>query len=147
MRYALIITITCLLFVSCKKDGTGRPQLSFTSVNTTVVNNHDVIRFTLHFTDPTGNADTLLVKELVLSSCSTDDFTDTLKLSSSFFSSYKDATGDIFVPYSYNPGIYAHFFSGPGCGSNDTARFQFVLKDNAGHASDTVSSPAITIVN
>jgi hypothetical protein len=146
MRYALIITITCLFFVSCKKDSSAGPQLTFKSVNTTVLNNGDVIKFTLSFKDPSGGgADSILIKEVV-PNCPASNFSDTLPMPA--FSAYKGESGDITFPITYNPsGSYDYYITGPHCGVNDTAYFRFVLKDNAGHASDTVNSPNIVIVN
>jgi len=137
-----------LLFVSCKKD-TTRPQLSYVSVNTNKVNPNQALIFTLHFTDPTGGADSLFVKEVV-NNCPVDSLVQTLALPD--YSAFKGDYGDILVPFGDgvvfapdgNP--YLPVNTAFTCNENDTAYFRFVLKNDAGEASDTVNSGTIVVV-
>ena len=42
--------------ISCKKDGAATPQqLTYKSVNTTILNKGEFLQFTLSFKDPAGN--------------------------------------------------------------------------------------------
>jgi hypothetical protein len=148
MRYALIITITCLLFVSCKKDNTS-PQLSYTSASASVVSVNQAIIFTLHFTDPSGGADSLFIQEVVRN-CTLDSFNETDALPD--YSAYKGDYGDLLVPFAYGtvqaPDGSVYPIHNPQflCGQNDTAIFRFVLKDGFGVASDTVNSGPIVLL-
>ena len=57
------------------------------------------------------------------------------------FPTGKNQKGDVVVTFDYN-GVSPKCFP-----RNDTAVFKFVLKDKAQNVSDTVTSPAIIIIN
>ena len=55
-----------------------------------------------------------------------------------------DMKGQIVLTLGYNVSGYSDIL-GPQCQQDDKAIFRFVLKDEKGNVSDTVSSPIITI--
>ncbi|MDP4285272.1 MAG: hypothetical protein Q8891_12670 [Bacteroidota bacterium] len=132
--------------MSCKKSQfSTTPSLKFENVNTKNLHPGEIIEFTLSFTykgDLTGN---LLVQELV-PKCSTDE-TDSINTIYTLppFPASQQQKGEITVSYGYNVTGYSPITT-PQCVSrNDTAVFRFVLKDDAMHISDTVSSPPVVI--
>jgi hypothetical protein len=146
MRYTLLFSILLLIFsTSCNKQKFATtPSLRFESVNTTVLNNHQLLIFTLTFTDAQGDltdsAD-IYVHEIV-PGCPASEFEDSILLPS--FPTSKDIKGNVIVTYGYNVSGYESVR--PLCQQNDTAIFRFALKDNAKHVSDTISSPKIIVV-
>lgn len=146
MRYVIIFSILLFLFTtSCSKQKfSSTPSLKFESVNTTVLQNQDVLTFTLSFTDAEGDfSDTtnMFIQERV-ANCPASDFDAYYTLPT--FPTSKDQKGTVKVNFGYNTSGYASI--SPQCQENDTAVFRFVLRDNANHASDTVSSPPIILV-
>lgn len=143
MRYTILIAIFTLLFIGCKKDKfTTAPQLEYKSVNTTVLNQGQILRFTLGFTDEEGDVDSIFIRE-VNPKCSLNIFKDSFLLPP--FPTTKKINGEIFVTYGYRvDGIPP--IQEPLCSTNDTCYFQFVLKDSKQNKSDTVSSETIVII-
>ena len=148
MRYTLLFSILLLINGSCAKTKfSSTPSLKFESVNTTQLQRHELIAFTLTFTDAEGDfSDTSLIYvQKVVSNCSNSN-------NDSFFSlppfpTSKDQKASINVTLGNNADPSYEDIS-PKCSpQNDTAVFRFVLKDNANHISDTASSPTIIIYN
>lgn len=132
--------------MSCNKDKfSSTPSLKFESVNTSQLHNQELLTFTLSFTDAEGDFGTgdssVFVQEIV-SNCPASNFAGYYPLPS--FPTSKDQKGDINVTFQYNGGGGYTSIS-PQCQQNDTAIFRFVLRDNALHASDTVSSPPVIL--
>jgi hypothetical protein len=142
MRYALIITITCLLFVSCKKDASTPPTLTFESVSSNVLLAGQETVFTLGFTDPTATADSIFI-QCVIPSCANSCFRDSDALPA--FTIAPGQSGEVSIRYGYNTTVF-HQVKDPQCATNDTGYFRFELKNQAGSVSDTVNSSTIVIV-
>jgi len=147
MRYTLLFSIVLLILVasSCSKNKySSTPVLKFKSVNTTQLFNHELLIFTLSFTDGSpnfGTSDSSVFVQEIVPSCSQSGFTAYYALPS--FPVKKNTSGDIIITYGYNLSNYSSI--SPQCQQNDTATFRFVLRDLNKHASDTVSSPPIIL--
>jgi len=62
----LIVAVIMFAISACKKDEfTSKPQLSFKSINTTSLNQGDVLTFNITFTDAEGDIqDTLWIQKV-----------------------------------------------------------------------------------
>jgi hypothetical protein len=144
MRYTILIAAISLIFLGCKKSNT-RPELSFKSVNSTTINDGDLLIFTLSFNDIKGSLlDSLLIYQII-PACQSGQ--DTLREGLPVFPSSSHQQGDITVTYINNaivPGYAAAIISAK-CSMDNVCQFKFVLQDQYGNKSDTVSSPTITI--
>jgi hypothetical protein len=148
MRSVLIITILSFFFISCKKNSTGgAPKLSFESVSPTVLNRGQIILFTLSFTDADNNllGDSALYIEKVVPQCPADTTFKIWQPLPSYTASGNQKV-QILISYGYGSGLSSPPIGEPVCNENDTCFFKFALKDQAGHTSDTVSSPTIVII-
>ena len=114
-------------------------------MNTTQLHPQGVLKFTLSFTDAEGDfsdSGNIYVQfmQRMLPACDISNSPATFALP--VFPTMKDQKGTINISLDYNNGI------APQCAPlNDTTVFRFVLKDDAGHVSDTASSPVIIIYN
>ncbi len=71
----LILFVIAVITNSCNKNKyTDKPQLSFKSVNTTVLNPNQVITFNIEFTDAQGDVQDTLWVQKVTKNCSKSDF-------------------------------------------------------------------------
>ena len=145
MRYTLLFLILILITFSCSKNKfSSTPSLKFKSVNTTELHPQGVLNFALTFTDAEGDfsdSGSLYIQfmQRMLPSCTISDNPATFALP--VFPATKDQKGTINVSLNYGDIT-------PQCSPlNDTTIFRFVLKDDAGHVSDTASSPTIIIYN
>ena len=145
MRYTFLIFILLLVTWSCSKTKySSTPSLKFKSVNTTALHPQGVLNFQLTFTDAEGDfADSGSVyidfMQRMVPGCTISDNYATFLLP--VFPTTKDTKGTINVSLNYGDIT-------PQCSPlNDTTVFHFVLKDDAGHVSDTASSPTIIIYN
>ena len=144
MRYTALFSI--LLFLSllgCNKDKYKTvPSLTYKSVNTTVLNRNETLKFTLSFTDAEGDLTDSITVVKIVTVCPAGlngSFVQPYKLPE--FPTGKNQQGEIVVSYNYND-------VNPKCVSrNDTAVFKFVLKDKAQNKSDTAVSEPIVIIN
>lgn len=146
MRYTIIFSIFLLLFAGCKKDKFDTiPSLKYESQNTTNVVPGSQVTFTLSFTDAEGDLTDSIIVDKIVDNCPLGNFTQPYPLPT--FPTSKNQKGEIVVTLLYNvSGI--NTIGSPRCPpQNDTAVFKFVLKDQAQHRSDTVSSPKIIIYN
>lgn len=143
MRNCILIAII-LLFAGCNKDKFGTtPVLKLEDVNTTVLPRESVLQFTFSFTDKEGDiSNSIFVRKLV-PGCDGSTFEQEFPVPS--FPSTSNQKGEILVSFGYNVSGFSDV-KGPQCGRNDTATFQFVLTDVAGHSSDTITSPPIIIL-
>lgn len=142
MRYTLLFSILLLITWACTKTKfSSIPSLKFKSVNTTQLYPQGLINFTLSFTDAEGDfsdSGSIYVQKVV-SNCPNSNGAENFVLP--VFPTTKDQKGEINVSLKYND-------IAPQCSpQNDTTIFRFVLKDDAGHVSDTASSPTIIIYN
>lgn len=144
MRYTIIFsTLLFVILSGCGKDKFDTvPKLEFTSVNTTELRNGNVIRFTLSFTDKEGDVSNNVFIEKTSPDCPDGDFKEIYKVPE--FPSTSNQKGEIVLSFGYNvegiPNI------SPQCKKDETASFRFVLSDEAGNVSDTVSSPLIKLI-
>lgn len=144
MRYITIIAIFALVLFGCEKDKfTTKPQLTYKSVNSTVFEKNQIVRFTLEFTDLEGDLDSLFYKE-INPKCEASVVEEGLLLPD--FPATKNQKGEIFVSLKYlEDGGYTDILS-PRCGFNDTCYFQFYIKDKKNNVSDTVNSETIVFI-
>ena len=144
MRYTIIFTTFLFLILSgCNKDKFDTvPNLKFTSVNTTELRSGNVITFNLSFTDKEGDVSNKIFVQKTSPECPNNNFEQSYFISE--FPATKNQKGEIQVSFGYNVNGFPNI--PPTCSKNETATFNFSLQDKAGHISDTVSSPLITIV-
>ena len=143
MRYTIIIAIFSLIFMGCKKDTfTTAPHLEIKSVNTTVLNQNQLLTFTFNFTDLQGDIDSLFLQK-INPHCSLSNYRDSLLLPA--FPPSRKQQGQIFLTYGYRVDGYPSIGE-PQCNFNDTCYFRFVLKDKGQNKSDTVNSQSIVII-
>ena len=136
--------------MGCNKNKFGTtPTLKFEKVNTKDLHPGETIVFTMSFTYKGNLTGSLFTQELVAKcdNVTIDSINQPYPIPS--FPAANDNKGEVTVTYGYN--VSNSTITGittPQCSPrNDTAIFRFVLKDNAMHASDTVSSPPIVIYN
>lgn len=134
-----------LIIFSCSKAKfSSTPSLKFKSVNTTQLLPGGALHFTLTFTDAEGDfSDSgnvyIQFMQRTQPSCTINSNDETIPMPA--IPKTKDQKGEINVSLDYNS-------ISPQCAPlNDTTVFRFVLKDDAGHVSDTASSPTIIISN
>jgi hypothetical protein len=146
MRYTILFSIFLFaILTGCKKDKFGsKPSLKFKSVNTTVLPQHQLIQFTLSFTDAEGDLNDSMFVEKIEPTCVNSNNSGTYIIPD--FPVSKNEKGDLIVTFGNNPNDIAYFNMAPQCSRNDTAVFRFAIKDKANHVSDTVSSPPIIII-
>lgn len=153
MRIIILSVFLCLFIVSCSKDKfTTAPQLQYKSVNTKVLGKNQIIDFTLTMTDKEGDVSggVVYIKKTV-PGCPGSEFLDSTNVPS--FPAGNNVKADLNIAYANgvnisdgNGGIIRNILT-PQCGRNDTCTFQFILKDNAGHISDTATVDNIVIIN
>ena len=141
MRNTVLFSIFILFLIACNKNKyTTEPQLKYKSVNKKKLNRGEDLVFTLGFTDAEGDLTGKLTYQEVAKNCPASNFIDS-SFSIPPFPSGKDQAGDILVTLRY-------IDINPHCAPrNDTAIFKFVVKDKAGHKSDTAVSDQIIIFN
>ncbi len=144
MRYTIIFsTLLFIILSGCSKDKFDTvPKLEFTEVNTTELRNGGVIQFTLFFTDKEGDVSNQIFIEKTSPECPGRDFTENYNVPE--FPAINNQKGTIIISFGYNAEGFPNI--SPQCQKDETATFRFVLKDKAGNASDTVSSPPIKII-
>ena len=149
MRTKILILLTfATFFYGCKKSSyTTRPQISFNSVNSTVLYQGNVVTFQLNFTDKEGDIqDTLWVEKISRTCPNTPgvQFISNNKVPN--FTATSNLDGKLEISFVYNanvPGLSSII----GCSNrNDTSYFRFWLKDKANNRSDTIASPDIILV-
>lgn len=140
MRNAGIFTILLLvIFLSCKKTNySSVPNLTFKTVNTTVLSRNQSIQFSFDFTDQEGDLDSIYISKII-PNCPTGFIPFSALAVPSFPSGHNKGTVLVTLQYSQ---------ISPQCPpQNDTATFKFLLKDKAQHLSDTAVAPTIIILN
>ena len=145
MRNCLLIAII-LLFAGCSKDKFGTtPTLKFEDVNTTTLTPGSLLQFKLSFTDKEGDISNSIYVKKIVPGCENSGFEQEYSVPS--FPSTVNQKGELLISFSYNYDIAGYpDVKGPQCDHDDTATFQFVLKDVSGHTSDTITSPPILIL-
>ena len=143
MRYTILFSIFLFAVLSgCNKEKfKTTPALKFNSVNTTELRSGQTIQFKLSFTDAEGDLTDSIFVQKVVPTCVQSSFDQLYPLPS--FPTTTNQKGDIVVTMGFNASPYPQV--DPKCGQDEIAVFRFVLRDKANHASDTVSSPPITI--
>lgn len=149
MRTKILILLTfAAFFYGCKKSSyTTRPQISFNSVNSTVLYQGNVVTFQLNFTDKEGDIqDTLWVEKISRTCPNTPGVQFISKNKVPNFTATSNLDGKLEISFVYNanvPGLSSII----GCSNrNDTSYFRFWLKDKANNRSDTIASPDIILV-
>jgi len=141
MRYTILIVAIGLIFLGCKKNST-KPSLSFKSVNTTTVDNGQLLIFTLSFKNiQSSPLNTIVIQEIV--PCPASAFSDTVSLP--VFSAASNQGGEITVGFINDNSGSSYPIIAAKCLMDDTAKFQFTLIDKNQHKSDSILSPAIII--
>jgi uncharacterized repeat protein (TIGR01451 family) len=142
MRYTILIVAIGLIFLGCKKNSNTRPVLSYKSVNSTTIENGELLIFTLSFKDiAPSQYNNLVIKEIV--PCPLSAFSDTVALP--VFSAPSNQGGDITVSFINNTIAGSYPIIAAKCDSDDIANFQFTLIDKNQHKSDSILSPTIII--
>lgn len=144
MRYTILFSIFLFALLSgCSKDKFKTvPGLQFTSVNTTTLHNGELLQFTLAFTDAEGDITDSIFVQKIVADCANSNFGQLFPIPD--FPSTTNQKGDLIITFGFNASPYSQV--APQCGRDETAVFRFVLRDKENHASDTISSPPITIV-
>lgn len=145
MRNCLLIAII-LLFAGCNKDKFGTtPTLKFEEVNTTTLPPGSLLQFKLSFTDKEGDISNSIYVKKIVPGCELAGFEQDFPVPS--FPATENQKGELLISFGYNYDIPGYpDVKGPRCDHDDTATFQFVLKDLAGNVSDTITSPPILIL-
>jgi hypothetical protein len=121
------------------------------SVSTSVLSVNSILTFTISLTDGPGNVSgaELYVWKIV-PNCKNSQFYDSLYLPS--FPEGKDLKAEVNISYANGLNVtdslgnsYPSILT-PQCNENDTCYFRFLLKDNAGHLSDTLNSQKFIIL-
>jgi len=142
MRYTILIVAISLIFLGCKKSKTTKPSLSFKSVNSTVIQEGELLQFTLSFKNIQSSIeDTLLVQEIV--PCPLSQFSQ--KFGLPVFSAASKQGGDITVSFVNHDIVPPYQTVSAQCDSDDICHFQFTLIDQYHNKSDSILSPQITI--
>ena len=146
MRYTILFSIFLFaILTGCKKDKFGsKPSLKFKSANSNVLPPHQLIQFTLSFTDAEGDLNDSLFVQKIEPTCENSNNSGTYIIPE--FPVSKNEKGDLIITFGNNYNDPAYFNMAPLCSRNDTAVFRFAIKDKANHVSDTVSSPPIIII-
>ncbi len=144
----LILLAITAFFYTCKKDTFNtKPQISFNSVNATVLNQGDIITFQLDFTDKEGDIQDTLWVEKVSRTCAKEPGVQFVQSNIvPNFTPTSNLKGKLEISYQYN-GNASGITKMTGCANkNDTSYFRFWLKDKAQNRSDTITSPDIVLV-
>ncbi|MBN9349110.1 MAG: hypothetical protein J0H55_00355 [Chitinophagaceae bacterium] len=143
MRNSIIIMLFAFIIAGCGKSKfESKPVLEFKDVNTTELHRQQLIRFTLGFTDKDGDISDSVFIQKIVADCPATSFNQWFPMPS--VPPTSDMKGQIVLTLGYNVSGYSDIL-GPQCQQDDKAIFRFVLKDEKGNVSDTVSSPIITI--
>ncbi|CAN5163055.1 hypothetical protein BH09BAC2_BH09BAC2_14070 [soil metagenome] len=147
MRYYILFSIfLCVLFFGCKKLKINSvPAVKYKSANTTELHQGETLIMNIEFSDKEADfTDTSFVVVKTVQKTANPCF-DPPGSTSGFVQPYPLGIpsgikeGTIVVTYGYND-------ISPKCTNvNDTTIFKFVLKDAAGHVSDTATSEQIII--
>ncbi|HMG81514.1 MAG TPA: hypothetical protein VK559_00635 [Ferruginibacter sp.] len=141
MRYTILIVAISVIFIACKKDKSSKPQISIQSVNSTVINEGDLLIFTLSFKNlHPSEADTLNVREIA--PCPGNNFSQNYGVP--LFSAPSNEGGIMtvsFINYTSDP---PYIYIAAQCDSDEIARFQFKVTDQNNN-SDSILSEPITI--
>jgi hypothetical protein len=151
MRYPVLLTILILsLIVSCKKDKyASTPSLTLKSVSGSAIPVGGTIEMILHVTDAEGDiSNTLYITEKLLN-CSSPGGFDTASYPIPSVPKKNNLSADIIVTLGNQTdpsttGIPPLQLCNTQ--KNDTAIFKFVMKDIAGHVSDTIQTGKIAII-
>jgi hypothetical protein len=144
MRNTIVIALIALIFISCKKDKfTTKPQLTFKSINTKVLDRGQIVTFTLSYTDLEGDLQDSVYVEKIEPTCPRSGFKEIYKLPN--FPTARNSEGEIQVSFGYSVSDYP-YITEPQCSRNDTCYFRFALKDKAQNISDTVKSDVFVII-
>jgi hypothetical protein len=143
----LILFVIAIITNSCNKGKyTDKPQLTFKSVNTGVLNPNQVITFDIEFTDAQGDVQDTLWVQKVTKNCKKSDFVSGYRIPG--FPATKNLKGVFEVSLAYGFGLGYPAMQEPACtNQNDTCVFNFWAKDLAGNKSDTLAGPTIIIVH
>jgi hypothetical protein len=141
MRYTILIVAISVIFIACKKDKSSKPQISIQSVNSTVINEGDLLIFTLSFKNlhPSA-ADTVNVREIA--PCTGSNFSQNYGIP--LFSAASNEGGTMTISFINHDIVTPYILISAQCDSDDIARFQFKVTDQNNN-SDSVLSEPITI--
>ncbi|HTB99342.1 MAG TPA: hypothetical protein VK705_01540 [Ferruginibacter sp.] len=142
MRYTILIVAISLIFLGCKKNKTSKPSLTFKSVNSTVIQEGELLVFTLSFKNiQSSPSDTLVVQEIV--PCPLSQFSQNFGLP--VFSAASNQGGDITISFVNHNIVPPYQTISAQCDSDDIAHFQFTLINANNIKSDSILSPQIII--
>jgi hypothetical protein len=140
MRYTVLIVAISLLFLGCKKNKTSKPQISIKSVNSTVINEGQLLIFTLSFNDLQPNAlDTVNVREIA--HCQLSNFSQNYGIP--LFSSANNQGGTMTISFINHDIVTPYILISAQCDSDDIAHFQFKVTDQNNNSDSVLSQPII----
>lgn len=144
----LLVAFIAFIIYSCNKDKyTSKPQLSLKSVNSTTIARGQVLSFNIEFTDKEGDIQDTMWIQKVSKVCPTNpqaNFKHFFQVPN--FPSNKNLKGNFDINFINNITNSGYYYITGCTNKTDTTYFRFVLKDKAGHTSDTLVSPNIVLL-
>jgi hypothetical protein len=143
----LILLVLAVIINACNKDKyKDAPQLTFKSVNTSLLYPNQVLSFDIDITDAQGDVQDTLWIQKITQNCAASNFSGAYPVPA--FPATKNFKATYQVSFGYGLGLGYPAIKEPSClRQNDTCVFKFWTKDLAKHYSDTIVSPTIVIIH
>lgn len=142
INYAVVLFLSGMLLLGCSKKYTTKPQLDLKSITSTNLHPGDSIQFIFEARDREGDISQLYIEKKTSNCMASNARLDTLLPG---FQSTKDFKATLSIKYGYQSSDFKQLPNPTCTGQNDTCIFRFVLMDQAGNASDTLTSPTIIL--
>lgn len=158
----LVVSLSLIIAAACSKDKFGtKPVLTFEGVNATTFGESQNIQLKLRLTDKEGdfyNADAgsdsggytkpYLFYQRFSYKCQDSDDSTVTNYKIPAFPTNKFLDVELDIQYTY--GVTGQYPTLPGCrppfSGDDSTYFKIWILDDAGHVSDTVTTPAIKLI-
>ena len=151
----LIVSLSLIIAAACSKDKFGTdPVLTFESVNGTSFSAGQTVSFKLRLTDKegdfygdsTGYTKPYLYYKRFSYKCQDSEDSVATPYNIPLFTTNKFLDVNLDINYTY--GISGQYQTLRGCTNSrdDSTYFQMWIKDEAGHVSDTITTPAIVLL-
>ena len=148
--YLIAAVATCMLMAACSKDKyTTKPQLELKSVNGSGFITGSNINFKFIVTDKEGDIqDSIWIQKISLVCTGDSNLTQPTPYLLPSITTSKNLKIELDVNYTYGSNNAGGYVPIDRCSPqrDDSLYFRFWLRDNAGHVSDTVTSPTITLL-
>lgn len=137
--------IMAIVWMACSKDKyNSTPTLTFNNVNGNVFGAGSFIDFSFQVTDKEGDLQDTIFMQRISSACTDNNYVSPFAMPQTLPKKFLKADIDLQFVFR-NP--LPPYTTMEGCSErDDTARFKFWIKDNAGHVSDTVQAPPIVLL-